>query len=96
MIDYSTPNLRLKDSQSDTYFNKKNIYNSIEILINKFRRSKIVISYKKGGLPSIEYIVKVMKHYKKNVITRSQQYTYALNRQNGNQKKNKEVLIIGL
>ncbi len=96
MIDHESPNLRLATSQTDKYFNKENIYESFETLINKFRRSKIVISYKKGGMPSIEYIVKVMREYKRNVYTRSQHYTYALNKQNGNAKKNKEVLIIGL
>ncbi|MBA3283722.1 MAG: DNA adenine methylase [Nitrosopumilus sp.] len=96
MIDHQTPNLRLIDSQADKSFNKESIYESFDTLINKFKRSKIVISYKKGGMPSIEYIVKVMKKYKKNVYTRSQHYTYALNKQNGNAKKNKEVLIIGI
>lgn len=95
MIDFSSPNLRLAESQTDKHFNKDNIYESFETLIEKFRRSKIVISYKKGGIPSIEYIVKIMRGYKRNVYTRSQHYTYALNRQNGNAKKNKEVLIIG-
>ena len=96
MIDHKTPTLRMLDSQKDKYFNKENIYESFETLIEKFSRSKIVISYKKGGMPSIEYIVKVMKQYKRNVYTRSQHYTYALNKQNGNAKKNKEVLIIGI
>lgn len=96
MIDHQTPNLRMQNAQKDKHFNKKNIYESIEILIEKFRGSKIVISYKKGGMPSIDFIIKVMRRYKRNVYTRSQHYTYALNRQNGNAKKNKEVLIIGI
>jgi adenine-specific DNA-methyltransferase len=96
MIDHQSPNLRLMNSQTDKYFNKQNIHESIELLINKFRRSKIVISYKMGGMPSIPYIVKVMKKYKDNVYTRSHHYSYALNRQNGNAQRNREVLIIGL
>ncbi len=96
MIDHETVNFRFLNSQKDENFNKQNIYESFELLINKFRRSKIVISYKKGGIPSIEYIVTLMKKHKKNVYTRSQHYKYALNKQNGNAKKNREVLIIGI
>jgi adenine-specific DNA-methyltransferase len=86
----------LQNSENDKYFNKKNVYESFELLIAKFQGSKIVISYKKGGMPSIDYIVNLMKRYKRNVYTRSQHYNYALNRQNGKGKKNREVLIIGI
>ena len=96
MIDYETTNLRFRNSGEDEYFQKNNIHKSFELLIDKFQRSKIVISYKKGGIPSIEYIVKLMKKYKRNVYTRSQHYIYALNKQNGNAAKNREVLIIGI
>lgn len=96
MIDYQTGNLRFKNSGEDEYFNKDNIQKSFELLIERFKKSKIVISYKKGGIPSIEYIVKLMKKYKRNVYTRSQHYIYALNKQNGNAEKNREVLIIGI
>lgn len=96
MIDTETPNLRLQNLNRGVNFTKDNIYQSFDFLIKKFQKSKIVISYKRGGIPSIEYIVKTMKKYKNNVYTRSQHYTYALNKQNGNGKKNKEVLIIGI
>jgi adenine-specific DNA-methyltransferase len=95
MIDYKTSNFRLRDLQKETNFNRDNIHKSFELLIEKFRRSKIVISYKKGGMPSIDFIVKVMRNYKRNVYTRSQHYIYALNKQNGDAQKNREVLIIG-
>jgi adenine-specific DNA-methyltransferase len=96
MIDYDTANRRLIQPNKDAHFNKENIYESFESLISKYKKSKIVISYKKGGIPSIDFIVRLMKKYKKNVYTRSQHYVYALNRQNGNADKNKEVLIIGV
>ena len=96
MIDYETSNLRLLNSQTDKDFNKESIYESIDLLFKKFKKSKIVFSYKKGGVPSIEYIVKTMKKYKKKVYTRSQPYSYALNRQNTDLQKNREVLIIGI
>jgi adenine-specific DNA-methyltransferase len=96
LIDYNTNNLRLLDSDKNDQFNKHNIYESFDILIDKYKKSKIVISYKNGGIPSINYIVKVLKKHKRYVYTRSQHYIYALNRQNGNAQKNREVLIIGI
>jgi adenine-specific DNA-methyltransferase len=96
MIDPSTPNLRLGDCDVDSHFNKNEIYNSMDALVDRFRKSKIVISYKKGGIPSIEYLVKLLKKHKRKVYTRSYHYTYALNRQNGDAEKNREVLIIGI
>ena len=62
----------------------------------KFRLSKIVFSYKKGGVPAISFVVKTMKDLGKEVYTESMHYKYALNSQNGDAKKNREVLIIGL
>jgi len=95
MIDYQTVNLRLNNSQKDNYFNKNNIHESFKILIEKFKKSKIVISYKTGGIPSIDFLVTQMKKNKRKVYTRSHHYIYALNKQNGNALKNREVLIIG-
>ena len=64
--------------------------------VQEDRNSTIIFSYKKGGLPGIDYIVKRMKQVKTNVYTKSVHYKYALNHQNGNAKKNREVLIIGV
>jgi len=95
-IDYETKNRRFLNSESDNDFNKGNIYTTFEALIDKFKDSIIVLSYKKGGMPSIDFLVDLMKRHKKKVTTRSMQYNYALNRQNGNAKKNREVLIVGI
>lgn len=95
-IDTQTPNLRMSEQQAINRFDKENIHKSFRFLIEKFSNSTIVISYKKGGTPSIESIVRMLKEYKDVVYTRSQHYKYALNRQNGNAKKNREVLIIGI
>lgn len=94
-IDHQTPTLRYAKAEKDPYFNKEDIYKSFDRLIEKFSGSKIVISYKRGGNPRVEHIVKVMKRHKKKVYTRSRQYVYALNRQNG-EAINQEVLIIGI
>jgi len=96
MVDFDTLNLRLKDIERQNDFINITIHESIERILSKFSKSKIVFSYKKGGIPSIETIIRVMKKFKKNVHTTSLHYKYALNRQNGNAEKNREVLIIGI
>lgn len=96
LIDFDSINLRLKNIREQNDFKKNSIHKSIEEILMKFNRSKIVFSYKKGGVPSIQTIVKLMKKVKKNVYTVSLHYKYALNHQNGDAKKNREVLIIGI
>lgn len=95
MIDHSKGHLPLKQVSSSNDFTTANAKERFEEMLLKFKRSKIVLSYKKGGEPSIEYLVKLMKKFKRNVSTRSIKYSYALNRQNGDAKYNREVLIIG-
>ncbi len=95
-IDRSKAHLPLSQSAVQNDFTQANAIEKFEEMLLKFRASKIVLSYKKGGIPSIDYLVKTMKKIKGNVRTASVQYSYALNRQNGDAKYNREVLIIGL
>lgn len=95
LIDYNTINNRFKTTQYSN-FTHKTIEKNIEQLVDKFRNSIIVFSYKNAGYPSIRSIMKLLKKFKKQVYTRSINYSYALNGQNGNKIKNREVLIIGL
>ncbi|MBL7128344.1 MAG: DNA adenine methylase [Ignavibacteria bacterium] len=95
LIDYNTINLRFKNFYIEDDFNFNNIKNSFENIFDMFKKSIIVLSYKKGGVPSIETIVKKLKKIKRKVYTKSIEYNYALNKQNGNAKNNREVLIIG-
>lgn len=94
MIDHGKKHLPLK-RDSENELTTANAKEKFEEMLFKFRHSKLVLSYKKGGEPSIEYLVKLMKKFKKHVSTRSIQYSYALNKQNGDAKYNREVLIIG-
>jgi len=96
LIDITSLNRGLKDIENGNDFKKENIYEAIEEILTKFRNSKIVFSYKFGGIPSIDFIVKTMKKLKRNVYTVSIHYKYALNHQNGDAIKNREVLIIGV
>ena len=95
LIDFESINHRLADIEIQNDFKEENIYETFEKIIEKFKRSKIVLSYKKGGIPSIQFIVNMMSKHKRNVRTVSMHYKYALNHQNGDAVNNREVLIIG-
>jgi adenine-specific DNA-methyltransferase len=96
MIDYSKNHLPLDQSEVVNDFTTDNAIERFEEMLYKFRASTIVLSYKKGGIPSVEFLAKTMKKIKRNVRTSSIRYSYALNKQNGNAKFNREVLIIGI
>lgn len=95
-IDYESINLRLKNIDQNNDFTGERIYESVEEILLKFRRNKIVFSYKKGGAPSIDFVIKTLKKLGKKTKTESLHYKYALNHQNGDAKNNREVLIIGV
>ena len=95
-IDHTKAHLPLNRSEIPNDFTSANAIEKFEEMLYKFRSSKIVLSYKKGGVPSIDYLIKTMKKIKGNVRTASIQYSYALNKQNGDAKYNREVLIIGV
>lgn len=95
LIDYETKNLRFKKNFHSNHFKKRNVLESFELLFEKFQDSTIVVSYKANGVPSIKEIETLLTKFKKRVESVSKHYIYALNRQNGNAKENREVIIIG-
>jgi adenine-specific DNA-methyltransferase len=96
LIDPNSINKRFKQELSLNSFGSSDLIESFENLFYKFRKSIIVLSYKKGGTPSIQSLEKLLRKIKPNVFKTSLHYTYALNHQNGNAKLNREVIIIGL
>jgi len=96
LIDFTSKNLRFKDNIISNDFSTKLVMETYEKLISKYKNSIIVLSYKMGGMPSIDFLKDLVKRVKGNVHTYSKPYIYALNRQNGDAKRNKEVLIIGV
>lgn len=96
LIDSNSINKRFKKELSIDSFGSNDLIESFENLFYKFRKSIIVISYKKGGIPSIQALEKLLKKIKPKVQKSSLHYKYALNHQNGNAKLNREVIIIGL
>lgn len=89
-IDHNSKHKKLY-STYNIWEDKKNISNGFERLIEKFKDSIIVISYRSDGIPTIDNICKILKKYKKKVYVESIDYQYVLSK-----KQNlKEVLIIG-
>jgi len=96
LIDFESKNLRFKKELYSDRFKKRNVIESFEELFCKFQDSTIVVSYKKNGVPTIDEIVEILERFKTRVYVESMHYIYALNKQNGNAKENREVLIIGI
>lgn len=95
IIDSGTINKRIKNDAVPNYFTPKEAIDTFSKLIEKFRNSTIVISYKYGGTPSIEELVEMLHNYKRQVHIYDKHYKYALNKQNGNAQLNREYLLIG-
>lgn len=93
LIDFDSINLRFKKELERNDFSEDNIFETYDRLFDKFQNSTIVLSYKEGGIPSVDTLKRLMKVYKRNVYTRSMDYRYALNRKNEDVR---EVLIIGI
>ncbi len=88
-IDYSSKHKKLK-STYNIWEDKKNILNGFDRLLEKFKNSIIVISYREDGSPSIDEISLLLKKYNKKVKIETIDYNYVLSK-----KENlKEVLII--
>jgi len=80
----------LKLNGSD-WTNHQKIELSFKSLINQFRNSIMVISYRSDGIPSIEKIVSFLEFYNKSVtVYESRIMKYVLST-----KKSTEVLIVG-
>jgi adenine-specific DNA methylase len=94
LIDRNTKNLRIALEQKNRWIDKNKIFKSYDLLFEKFKNSTIVISYKKGGLPSIDFLRDKLKEHGRKVRMHTCHYKYALNHQNGTAEKNREVLLI--
>jgi adenine-specific DNA-methyltransferase len=94
LIDYETPNLRMKQTDANPWVDRTENVKAFDALFEKFAHSILVISYKKFGIPCIDTLIKMLKRHGRKVRTRSRHYKYALNHQNGEAERNREVLLI--
>ena len=94
LIDFTTKDRSLKIERENNWLSEKINSKLFDQLFDKFERSIIVVSYKRHGVPSVETIVRKLKRRNRRVRCCTTQYWYALNRQNGQAKWNREYLII--
>lgn len=89
LIDYGSKHHRLKREYS-IWTDKDNISTGFCRLIERFKNSIIVFSYRSNGIPSIESLISLLeKHGRRNIIHYSGDIKYVLS-----DVKSKEVLII--
>lgn len=89
MIDYRSKHHRLK-REYNIWNDKNNIFAGFIQLIEHFKNSIMVFSYRSNGVPSIECLIDLLeKHGRHNKLSFSKDIKYALS-----DVKSKEVLII--
>lgn len=89
LIDYNSKHLRLK-RKYNIWADKNNITHGFEQLIERFKNSILVFSYRSNGIPSVESLIVLLeKHKRHNELHYSREMKYALSDTNS-----KEVLII--
>lgn len=89
LIDFESKHRRLK-RQYNIWTDKDNIINGFVQLIEHFKSSILVFSYRSNGIPSIENIVDILiEHNRRYELRFSRDIKYALS-----DTKSKEVLII--
>lgn len=69
---------------------RKKIGTAFRDLLEKFRASQLVVSYRSDGVPSIEEIIGILKSMGKEVRVESREYRYALS----TNRTSSEILII--
>jgi hypothetical protein len=94
LIDFNSPNLRMKPERSNDWIDRDNHSKAFDALFEKYAKSIIVVSYKKFGVPSIDTLVRMLKRHGRKVRSHSRHYKYALNHQNGEAKLNREFLLV--
>ncbi len=90
MIDFKSKHRRLKVEYSEWTDPKKNLKVFQETL-KKFQQSKIVISYRNPGIPTIEELNEIVQTYFDKVSFYQKDYKYALT---SKQKRVNEVIIV--
>lgn len=87
-IDFNSKNKKFKKIYS-IWEDKNNILSAFEKLIEKFKKSTLIISYRDDGIPSINEIINILLSKNKKVRIETIKYKYVLSK-----KESKEVLII--
>lgn len=95
LIDRKSINFRIDENLFPNYFKPCSAFKNFEKILEKFKNSIIVISYKYGGIPSIDELSNMIRKYKSNISVYDKYYKYALNKQNNDCLLNREYILIG-
>lgn len=90
MIDENSKHKKIKNGKNE-WCKKGEIHEAFEKLFEKFKDSKMVISYRDDGIPTTEELVKMLERLGKKVEVKKMDYKYALS-----SATSKEVLIIAI
>jgi adenine-specific DNA-methyltransferase len=88
-IDFDSKHRRLRPQES-IWHSRHTIEQAMDALIERHRRSTIVISYRDDGIPSKEQLISILRRYKRDVRDVSQSKQYVLSH-----KHSHELLLIG-
>ena len=90
-LDRDSKHLKLQ-SESSNWECKEGIHDAFDMLFEKFEEAIMVVSYRKDGIPSIDWIVERLEKRGKQVEVKEVDYKYVLSKK-GNLK---EVLIVAV
>lgn len=93
-IDYESHLLALKQDKPNPFVKPSTNRKALRSLFERFENSKLVISYKRFGIPSLTWFTDELRRIGKKVSYRTRHYKYALNSQNGDAARNREILIV--
>lgn len=90
LIDKNSKHKKIKSSYN-SWSDKKKIKDAFFDLLNKYKKSILVISYRDDGIPTIDELTQMLKDLNKKVSIYKMDYKYALSK-----SSSKEVLIIAI
>jgi adenine-specific DNA-methyltransferase len=93
-VDYQSNILALKRSSANPYASPDTNRAALRALFERFEKSKLVISYKRFGTPSLSWFTRELRRLGKRVNYHTRHYKYALNNQNGDAGRNREIIIV--
>jgi len=93
-VDYQSYIRALKRSRSNPFASPQTNRAALRALFEQFENSKFVISYKRFGTPSLSWFTRELRRLGKRVNYHTRHYKYALNNQNGDAARNREIIIV--
>jgi adenine-specific DNA methylase len=93
-VNHESSILALKQGNPNPYASPLTNRTALRALFERFEKSKLVISYKRFGTPSLSWFTSELRRIGKRVNYHTRHYKYALNNQNGDAARNREIIIV--